>query len=150
MFIYKDSYKKKLKDVKFKSGDKIDLDPIAYEIVEKDRYNSELLLQKWSEADKSAGTFLVEDIEVVDYDPAYESIAEAFWKNISDIDNQVQDYCEESYRKSSFGPENYIADLAWLEFSDDGVYLVCWGRTVNFEIGAKCSYINGGWKIEFC
>ena len=117
-------------------------------IIEKDRYKSDYYYQKWLTADKSSGTVLVEDIEVEDYDPKYENIAEAFWQTISDIDNHVQQFCDDAYRTSNFGPENYIADLAWIRFHNDGATLGYWGRTVNFEFEAECSFCNGTWTVK--
>ncbi len=117
-------------------------------IIEKDRYKPDYYSQKWLTADKSSETVLVEDIEVENYDPKYECIAEPFWQHISDIDNRVQQFCDDAYRASDFGPENYIADLAWIIFYENGVTLGYWGRTVNFEIEAECSFCNGSWTIN--
>ena len=116
-------------------------------LYERNRYNSDIYYQKWIAADKSSKTFLIEDIEVEDYDPKYADIADFFWKHISEIDNNIQDICEKLYRTWKWSRDNFIVDLAWIEFNEDGVWLGYWGRTVNVELGAGCSIIDGNWKI---
>ncbi len=101
---------------------------------EKDRYDSALLLEKWLEADKDAGTIVVEDIEVEGYDPEYEDLICRFWKSITAIDNSVQDFCTEECSKSGEDSKNYVVDLSWVSLEDGQIELGYWGRFVNVEL----------------
>ena len=117
-------------------------------IIEKDRYHSDFYYQKWLAADKSKNIINVEDIEVNCYEPKYADMADSFWKSLSEIDNHIQEVCDEMHRRSSWGEENFFLDLAWIEFHEGGITIDYWGRTVNVELGAECTLIDGKWEIN--
>ena len=102
--------------------------------LEKDRYDSSQLLEKWLEADKNVGTIVIDDIEVEEYDPEYEELICLFWKNISVIDNKVQDYCDEECSRSGEDSKNFVVDLSWVSLEDGQIELGYWGRFVNVEL----------------
>ena len=117
-------------------------------IIEKDRYNSDFYYQKWLATDKSKDVIYIEDIEINNYDPKFADIVDSFWKNISEIDNYIQSVCDEMHRKSDWEENNFILDLAWIEIHEDGITLRYWGRIINVELGAECTFIDGKWEIN--
>ena len=116
--------------------------------VEKDRYNGKQLLEKWNAADKTGKVIVVNEIEVEGYEEHLEEMVQSFWRNISMIDNEVQQFCKDSWEKSGEDAKNYIVDLSWIALDADGVEMGYWGRNVNIELRAKYNYQNEQWTQE--
>ena len=105
-------------------------------VFEENRYNAAQLYDAWHHADKSGKVILVGDIEVEQYDPGFEEMMESFWKNISGIDNSVQQFCREACAGSEPDSRNYIVDLSWVSPEGDKIILGYVGRFVNVELRA--------------
>ena len=105
-------------------------------VFEENRYNAAQLYDAWHHADKSGKVILVGDIEVEQYDPGFEEMMESFWKNISGIDNSVQQFCREACAGSESDSRNYIVDLSWVSPEGDKIILGYVGRFVNVELRA--------------
>ena len=105
-------------------------------VFEENRYNAAQLYDAWHHADKSGKVILVGDIEVEQYDPGFEEMMESFWKNISGIDNSVQQFCWEACAGSESDSRNYIVDLSWISPEGDKIILGYVGRFVNVELRA--------------
>ncbi len=101
---------------------------------DKDRYDSFQLLEKWLKADKDAGTIVVDDIEVEGYEPEYEDLMLLFWRQISIIDNKVQEFCAEECDRTGEDSKNYVVDLSWVSLEDRQIEIGYWGRFVNAEL----------------
>ncbi len=102
--------------------------------LEKDRYDSAQLLEKWLTADKGAKTIVVDDIEVEGYDTEYEELIGLFWNNITAIDNSVQEFCAEECSRSGEDSKSFVVDLSWEALEDGQIELGYWGRFVNVEL----------------
>ena len=85
---------------------------------DKDRYDSSKMLDKWIEANKDGRTIVVDNIEVEGYERKFEDVIIIFWKQISIIDNQVQDFCAEECSRSGEDIKEYIVDLSWVSIED--------------------------------
>lgn len=101
---------------------------------DKDRYDSSKMLDKWIEANKDGRTIVVDNIEVEGYERKFEELILLFWKQISIIDNKVQDFCAEECNKSGGDSKDYIVDLSWASLEDGQLELGYWGRYVNIEL----------------
>ena len=116
--------------------------------VEKDRYNGKQLLEEWIAADKTGKVIVVKEIEVEGYEEHLEEMVQSFWRNISMIDNEVQQFCKDSWEKSGEDAQNYVVDLSWIALDAAGVEMGYWGRNVNIELRAKYSFQNEQWTQE--
>ena len=118
---------------------------------EKDRYKSNQLLEMWVNADKSKKTIVVNDIEIEQYVSRFEEMVQSFWKNISEIDNKVQEFCIENYEGSNQDIKNFIVELSWVSLEEDQIKLGYWGKYVNIELRAVCKCEAEHWEIsEIC
>ncbi len=117
-------------------------------IMEKDRYDSDVMLKKWIATDKNGKKISVNEIDVEGYEPEFEDMIRSFWKNITSFDNQVQQFCMDSCEKSGEDAKNYAVDLVWIALEADGVEMGYWGRNVNIELRAICNYQNEQWTLE--
>ena len=118
---------------------------------EKDRYKSNQLLEMWVNADKSKKTIVVNDIEIEQYVSRFEEMVQSFWKNISEIDNKVQEFCIENYEGSNQDIKNFIVELSWVLLEEDQIKLGYWGKYVNIELWAVCKCKAEHWEIsEIC
>lgn len=118
---------------------------------EKDRYKSNQLLEMWVNADKSQKTIVVNDIEIEQYVSRFEEMVQSFWKNISEIDNKVQEFCIENYEGSNQDIKNFIVELSWVSLEEDQIKLGYWGKYVNIELRAVCKCEAEHWEIsEIC
>ena len=68
------------------------------------------------------------------YDPEYEDLICMFWKNITAIDNSVQEFCAEECSRSGEDSKNFVVDLSWVALEDGQIELGYWGRFVNVEL----------------
>lgn len=117
--------------------------------IEKNRYNPELFLAAWKNADKeSSRAIVLGEIEFEGYEEKYEYMMGNFLQNISEIDNIVQQFCIESYQESGDDIDNYILDMSWVELQDNKVCLGYWGRFVNIELRADFIFHNEKWEME--
>lgn len=116
--------------------------------MEKNRYNGKQLLEEWIAADKTGKVIVVNEIEVEGYEEHLEEMVQSFWSNISMIDNEVQQFCKDSWEKSGEDAKNYVVDLSWIALDADGVEMGYWGRNANIELRAKYNYQNEQWARE--
>ena len=116
--------------------------------MEKNRYNGKQLFEEWIAADKTGKVIVVNEIEVEGYEEHLEEMVQSFWRNISMIDNEVQQFCKDSWEKSGEDAKNYVVDLNWIALDADGVEMGYWGRNVNIELRAKYSFQNEQWTQE--
>ena len=130
--------------LKFSSKDDAD-HTIGYQ---KDRYNSNQLFEMWLKADKSPKTIVVDGIEIEQYVSRYEEMVQSFWKNISEIDNKVQEFCIENYEGSNQNIKNFIVELSWVSLEENQIELGYWGKYANIELRAVCKCKAEHWEIR--
>lgn len=116
--------------------------------IEKDRYDSSILVADWFEAEKNSKVITLEDIEIEGYEKKYEGMVLSFLKNISEIDNTVQQFCERAFNESHEKIKNFIVDLSWVSLKDGKVNLGYVGRFVNIELRAAFVLKDDAWTVE--
>ena len=114
----------------------------------KDRYDSTLFVENWIEAEKNSRVIVLDDIEIEGYEKKYEGMVLSFLRNISDIDNTVQQFCERAFKESHQHIKNFIVDLSWVSLKDGKVNLGYVGRFVNIELRAACVLKDDVWTVE--
>ncbi|SHJ93524.1 hypothetical protein SAMN02745163_02868 [Clostridium cavendishii DSM 21758] len=120
--------------------------------IKMNRYPEDIILEIWEAADKTQETVLIDcneldfSIEIDGHENVSNDVVASFLLHIKEIDNMVQEFCNNSFQKGKFDIRNYIVSLEWITFESDKVVMGYWGEFVNIELRAIFSIKNGMWE----
>lgn len=120
--------------------------------IKMNRYPENIILEAWEKADKTQKIVLIDSceldcsIEIEGYENTSDDVVVSFLLLIREIDNIVQEFCNNSFQQGKFDIRNYMVSLEWIAFETDKVVMGYWGEFVNIELRAIFSMKNGVWE----
>lgn len=112
------------------------------------RYNNKDFSECFDLADKTSNTIVIKEIEVENYQKSNEFMLKKFFLQITQIDNDVQEFCKETFEKGKNDIRNYLVSLQWVSIDGNELTIGYWGEYVNIELRVICNFNDSMWNIS--